>query len=221
MADTLVADPVRGFRSWSLVARRGDGRAVESWELSGIGVGGCWDANAHGCSHARCLAPDFNSWFGRVPPHRQHAAPVAACTCGFHLLKERGADLGAVAEGEALGWGHVVEHASGWRCEWSRPVRVVIDRNRLDRVEPGCDADAVADALRRRYRCDVELVRPEQPVADGRRLGATAAGLVVLSCAAPLLVGAAWSLRALGIALQVASVAFVIWALVSLRPRRR
>lgn len=221
MVDTLVAEPVHGFRSWSLVARRGDERAVDAWELSGIGVGGPWEPDRHGCSHARCLAPDFNSWFGRVPAHRQHAAPIASCTCGFHLLKERGADLGAVAEGEAVGWGHVVEHQSGWRCEWSRPVRVAIDRTRLERIEPGCDPDEVAAAIRARYRCRVEVVEPDDVPTEGRRVGVTALGLVVASCAAPLIVGTAWSLRTVGVALQVAAVVFVVWVLFSLRPRRR
>jgi hypothetical protein len=218
VTDALVAEPVQGFRSWSLVARRGDRREPD-WELSGIGVGGPWEPDRHGCAHARCLAPDFNSWFGRVPAHRQHGAPVASCTCGFHLLKEPGADLGAVAEGEALGWGRLVEHAAGWRCEWSRPVRVAIDRSRLERIEPGCDPEAVAAAIRDRYRCQVDLVDPPPPV-EGRRVGVSALLLVVASCAAPLLIGAAWSLRTVGIALQVSAAAFAVWAVLALRPRR-
>lgn len=221
MTDALVAEPVRGYRSWSLVARRGDEHTVEGWELSGIGVGGPWEPDRHGRSRARCLAPDFNSWFGRIPAHRRHGAPVAACTCGFHLLKERGADLGAVAEGEALGWGRLVEHAAGWRCEWSRPVRIAIDRNRLERIEPGCDPDAVAGAIRSRYGCEVELVEPPDAPVEGRRLGLAALVLVGASGVAPLLVGAAWSLRTVGIALQIAAAAFVVWAIASLRPRRR
>lgn len=219
MADTLVAEPVRGYRSWSLVARRGGERAIDGWELSGIGVGGTWEPDGRGCSHARCLAPDLNSWFGRAPTHRRHGAPVSSCTCGFHLLKERGADLGAVAAGQADGWGRLVEHQSGWRCEWSRPVRVTIDRIRLERIEPGCDPEEVAAAIRARYRCEVELAEPADELPEGRRIGMAAIALVVASCAAPLIVGATWSLRSLGVALQVAAAVFVVWAIVSLRPR--
>lgn len=86
-----------------------------------------------------------------------HDAPEAACTCGFHLLRERPTDRGCLVRGRAAGWGRLVEHEAGWRCEVARPLELLVARGRLRRAAPGVSPEAVAAELGSRYRCPVAL----------------------------------------------------------------
>jgi hypothetical protein len=144
-----VAEPVEGSRGWNL---RHD--PLAGWEIVGIGVSVTWKAEPTGSSRSECHARLFTG----ETRHDVRESPVKDCSCGFYLVKGEGtAPAGVTVEGRAVGWGRVVEHQHGWRCQWARPTLLRVNRTRLLRTFPKAEPAEVARALERRYRCAVEL----------------------------------------------------------------
>jgi hypothetical protein len=199
---SLVAAPVQGFRRWTVVRQERAGE-IERWLLAGIGMGGEWEARDHGESRATCLA--HTARMRLLPMHPHDDAPDASCTCGFYLLKDGPVPGGPVA-GSAEGWGRIVEHAAGWRCEFARPTRLRIDRRHFADIHPHANVSSVADQLRERYRCDVELVDESRP---STLQTVVVASLLGVCLAAPFLAGSTSTLHLLGAAILIATAMFV------------
>lgn len=149
------AAPLLGHRSWGILAEPG-GDGGDEWTLVGAGVPSRWDARVHGESRARCVAASVSTVV-RAEDHPVGGAPNRRCMCGFYLLKEPAPIQSAIATGTANGWGRVIEHALGWRCEWARPVSVRLDGTELQTVFPTADPERIARRIGERYRCEVEL----------------------------------------------------------------
>jgi hypothetical protein len=143
LPDTL--GPVVGVRAWR-VRRSGlwSATAVERW----------------GGKRARC-----RPWI--VGPGYGHEAPRERCTCGYYLLRDEALALCRgpywrgiclfmdTVLGRARGWGKVIPHERGWRCEYAAPVELF----RLWNPELESRMQGVA----RRYR--VPIVEPPPDVA--------------------------------------------------------
>lgn len=85
----------------------------------------------------------FNSRVHDVP------APAWGCSCGYYLKKEgllcEGYDDDNYALATCKGWGKVIEHESGYRCQYAYPSHIAV-----------FDAD-VADRLAEAYGVPVEV----------------------------------------------------------------
>jgi hypothetical protein len=142
LSHDIVAAPVFGFRSWRVMA---DPANPVGPMLAGVGVDAMWGQEA-----AECLAG--------LPTH-DHGCPDANCYCGYWLLKDedkmadvwhryRNQTKGPWAYGTAQAWGRVIDAENGYRAQHARPVDVKL----VDGTEQ------VAQMLRDRYGCQVELV---------------------------------------------------------------
>lgn len=75
--------------------------------------------------------PQFLSWAmnaGQYGAHHQEDTPVEDCTCGFWFLCDLEAAICRAdpVVGAIQGWGRVVEHEDGWRCEKAQVIALLV-----------------------------------------------------------------------------------------------
>lgn len=157
----LLAEPVSGFRIWRFanvpsqmmitpddLPRIRAGYDPFQPSLIGVGYNDAWVAEHH--ETAACKRSGRNHF----APH--HDAPARGCKCGLWILhKEHLAQ--AIWEyclkpsidsysrgyvfGEVQGWGRMIEHQKGWRCQYARPTKLTVVNG----------DDALVAALSKRY----------------------------------------------------------------------
>ena len=125
-----VEGSVVGYRSWE-VSSDGELRSLRGRPSFVAGV------------PAKCLAGGH------------HSAPDFGCGCGYYLLKERkGAIIGgnegiSFVVAKAEGWGLVVEHEAGYRCEYVRPLAFYVSAE-----QAFFEGEELAK-IARDYRCQI------------------------------------------------------------------
>jgi len=132
----LAAEPLVGFRHWG--ARRGG-------LYSGIFVAGRFVPNpALGMIAPRVKPVPWPTDDNRVAKCfalRGHDAPHRDCNCGFAayyaLPDEPELPAPEAVWGAICAWGHVVEHQTGFRAQYARPIALLDLRSPGDYREKG------------------------------------------------------------------------------------
>ena len=131
-----VAQPLVGFRHWG--AKRGG-------LYSGIFVAGKFVPNpALGMVAPRAGQmpwPTDHDRFAKCFALRGHDAPYRDCNCGwaaYYTLPEE-PDLPAIecVWGAVVAWGKIVEHETGFRAEYARPLALLDRKHPADSRERG------------------------------------------------------------------------------------
>lgn len=107
-----VAEPVVGWRVWTLYARR---RGAE--------------VRLRPIARSARPWPPFQPARATCTRHRRHPVPGFDCTCGLHAIRSvdrlRRARNPAVLGTAAL-WGRVIEHEHGYRAALAYPQRLML-----------------------------------------------------------------------------------------------
>ena len=144
-AADLVAEPLVGFRHWG--ARRGG-------LYSGIFVAGRFVHNpALGMIAPRVRPvpwPTSEDRAAKCFALRGHDAPHRDCNCGFAayyaLPEEPALPAPEAVWGAICAWGRVVEHETGFRAQYARPIALLDHRHPRDLREKGRRIENAADA---------------------------------------------------------------------------
>jgi len=140
-----VAQPLVGFRHWG--AKRGG-------LYSGIFVAGKFVPNpalAMIAPRTRQMPwPIGHDRFAKCFALRGHDAPYRDCNCGwaaYYTLPEE-PELPAIecVWGAVVAWGTVIEHETGFRAEYARPLALLDRRHPDDIRERGLRLQNTADA---------------------------------------------------------------------------
>lgn len=114
MTPEIVATPVEGWRAWRLrIPRAGE----KPWLLPLYKDGIFFPAQP-----ASCVTP--------MSKHVQQT-PTWDCNCGYWLLKDAPPQWWHPRHrnevfGTTTGWGRIIEHEDGWRCEYIKPQSLII-----------------------------------------------------------------------------------------------
>lgn len=145
MSAEPVAEPLVGFRHWG--ARRGG-------LYSGIFVAGSFVPNPA----LRMVAPRVKPvpWptgedrAAKCFALRGHDAPHRDCNCGFAAYYELPAEPEVPAPeatwGAICAWGLIVEHETGFRAQYARPIALLDVRHARDLREKGRRIENAAEA---------------------------------------------------------------------------
>lgn len=139
VVNTQVPDsiePIIGWRTWALT------RSYGAWALSSPDLGQLWPPG--GDIYATCKAT------------HETQAQRESCNCGINAFKtpEHLADSKYKRRdviGEVELWGEVTEYDDGWRGQWARPKRLILQLDFSD------EALQVAQELSERYGVEVAL----------------------------------------------------------------
>jgi hypothetical protein len=163
VTSSLVVGPLQAYRCWH-VNWEGDQAVLRSVYNPTI-----WPADAP--LRATCMKGpgSFAAWvrglLSRAAKPSTHPAPAWGCQCGVYGLNRlkgdeleavpgvsgRDPDRGAVALGLVLLWGRVIQHTSGYRAEYARPLKLLM-------VPPQRHAGRVntlLDAVAQRYEIQI------------------------------------------------------------------
>lgn len=172
IAPRKLEEPVVGFRVFTFEYIESPNR----WDVMGRTVPGAMDL------HIYSLNRMYGEWLPGVNVSRcqrhsfvnsPHKAPAHGCHCGFWIKNTlAGAQLhsrGLKLIGAVQGWGKVIEHEDGWRCEYASVV-AFMDPWADSIVPPNLwkEKQAIA-ALARKFdvpvvKGDLEMVRMYQTI---------------------------------------------------------
>jgi len=123
----IVARPLVGFRIWN----------VEDDELRTVTDLGDTATWAEGKARAACKG---------VPGLCENAEH---CMCGLHIYSYPHWTWGYGVAGAVVAWGTIIEHQSGFRAEYARPIAFLEPTHYL-----GCDVEAVMEVYGQRIGCN-------------------------------------------------------------------
>lgn len=130
--DEVSEGPIIGFRTWVLGFRDSTERSnplgplsvADVASLAGLVIDVPWNS---GVNVARCR----DGWFKGDSDSSKHPdakVPAFQCRCGIYMLQdfEKATKMpGGKVLGVTQGWGKIIEHDDGWRCEKAQIVALL------------------------------------------------------------------------------------------------
>jgi hypothetical protein len=91
-------------------------------------------------------------WCRVIETDPPHTAPHAGCSCGIYVAASRdeASHYGHGIAVEVFGWGRVIEHSGGWRCQFAYPKKIYVPESEYDErlQDYGVEVEIVKDTRR-------------------------------------------------------------------------